>query len=50
MVRLTAPDYLGQERDKSKLPERKEFIYYHRTLGRSGSWKGVPLKSSSRTH
>ena len=28
MVRLIAPDYLGQEKDKSKLPERKEFIYY----------------------
>jgi hypothetical protein len=30
IVRLKAPDWLGYEnqKDKSKLPERKEFIYY----------------------
>lgn len=28
MVRLKAPDYLAQEKDKTKLPERKEFIYF----------------------
>ena len=36
MVRLKAPDYLGQEKDKSiKIPERKEFIYYQQ------KWEGL---------
>ena len=42
MVRLKAPDYLGQEKNKSKLPERKEFIYFtERWQGRG--WNGVPI-------
>lgn len=42
MVRLKAPDYLGQEKDKSKLPERKEFIYFtERWEGKD--FKGLPL-------
>ena len=42
MVRLKAPDYLGQEKNKTKLPERKEFIYYQeRWEGKD--WRGLPL-------
>ena len=43
MVRLKAPDYLGQEKDKSKLPERREFLYYQeRWCGLA--WNGIPLQ------
>jgi hypothetical protein len=38
IVRLKAPDYLGQEKDKSKLPERKDFIYYQE------KWEGVDFR------
>ena len=42
MVRLRAPDYLGQEKNKSKIPERKEFLYYEeRWTGKS--WKSIPV-------
>jgi hypothetical protein len=42
MVRLKAPDYLAQEKDKTKLPERREFIYYQeRWEGKD--WRGLPL-------
>ena len=37
MVRLKAPDYLGQEKDNLKLPERKELIYYQEEWRRSSS-------------
>lgn len=46
MVRLKAPDYLGQEKDKTKLPERKEFIYYQEEW-RGNDWRGVPLNPVS---
>ena len=46
MVRLKAPDYLTQEKDKSKLPERIEFIYYQeRWEGRDH--RGVSLNPVS---
>ena len=46
MVRLKAPDYLTQEKDKSKLPERIEFIYYQeRWEGKDH--RGVPLNPVS---
>ena len=50
MVRLKAPDYFGSsEKNKTKLPERKEFIYYQeRWEGKD--WRGLPIKSSRRTH
>ena len=48
MVRLKAFDYLAQEKEKdnnsttTKLPERKEFIYYQeRWEGKD--WRGLPL-------
>ena len=41
MVRLIAPDYLGQK-DKSKLPERKEFIYYQE-MWEGKDFRGVHL-------
>ena len=39
-----APDYLGQEKekDKTKLPERKEFIYYQE-MWEGKDFRGVPL-------
>ena len=43
MVRLKAPDYLGQEKDKTKLPERKEFIYYQERWN-GLAWNGIPLQ------
>ena len=42
MVRLRAPDYLTQEKDKSKLPERKEFIYFQERW-EGLDWRSVPL-------
>jgi hypothetical protein len=42
MVRLKAPDYLIQEKDKTKLPERKEFIYYQE-MWEGKDWRGTPL-------
>ena len=42
MVRLKAPDYLGQEKDNLKVPERKEWIYYQEEW-RGLSFRGVPL-------
>jgi hypothetical protein len=53
MVRLKAPDYLGQENQKdkdkdktTKLPERKEFLYYaERWEGKD--WRGIPLNPVS---
>ena len=42
MVRLMAPDYLRQEKDKTKLPERKEFIYYQE-MWEGKDFRGVPL-------
>ena len=42
MVRLKAPDYLGQEKDKTKLPERKEFIYYQERIGGATIGVGFP--------
>jgi hypothetical protein len=35
MVRLRAPDILGQEKNKTKVAERKEFLYYQER------WEGV---------
>ena len=42
MVRLKAPDYLGQEKNKSKLPERKDFVYFTERWEGKG-WNGVPI-------
>ena len=42
MVRLKAPDYLTQEKEKSKLPERKEFIYYQE-VWYGKDHRGLPL-------
>ena len=42
MVRLKAPDYLAQEKDKLKVPERKEFIYFLEEW-RGLDFRGVPL-------
>ena len=42
MVRLKAPDYLGQEKNKLKVPERKEFLYYQERW-EGLSWRGLPL-------
>jgi hypothetical protein len=42
MVRLKAPDYLTQEKDKTKLPERKAFIYYQE-MWEGKDWRGTPL-------
>lgn len=48
MVRLRAPDYLGQEKNKSKIPERKEFLYYEeRWTGKL--WNGVPANPVNHT-
>lgn len=42
MVRLKAADYLGQEKNKLKVPERKEFLYY--TVRFEGvDWRGVAV-------
>ena len=42
MVRLKAPDILGSEKNKTKVPERKEFLYYQeRWDGRD--WRNLPL-------
>ena len=46
MVSLRAPDFLTQEKDKSKLPERKEFVYYQE-MGEGKDWRGVPLNPVS---
>jgi hypothetical protein len=48
MVRLKAPDYLGQEKDKdkTKLPERKEFLYYMEEW-RGKDIRGIPLNPVS---
>jgi hypothetical protein len=42
MVRLKAPDILGQEKNKTKVPERKEFIYYQERW-EGLNWRNVPL-------
>ena len=47
MVRLFAPDYLGQK-DKSKLAERKEFIYYQE-MWEGNDCRGVPLNPVRNT-
>jgi hypothetical protein len=46
MVRLRAPDFLTQEKDKSKLPERKEFIYYQE-MWKGKDWRDAPLNPVS---
>ena len=42
MVRLKAPDILGQEKNKLKVPERKE-ILDHQERWEGLSHRGVPL-------
>ena len=44
MVRLMASDWLGleKEKDNTKLPERKEFIYYQE-MWEGKDFRGVPL-------
>ena len=42
MVRLKAPDILGQQKNKLKVPERKEFIYYQERW-EGLNWRNVPL-------
>ena len=48
MYRLRAPDYLGQEKNKTKVPERKEFLTYMERW-EAKSWRGIPLNPVMHT-
>ena len=41
-LRLKAPDILGHEKNKTKVPERKEYVYYQERW-EGQYWRGVPL-------
>ena len=48
MIRLRAPDYLGQEKNKTKLAERREFLYFvERWTG--VNFMGVPVSPVEHT-
>ena len=47
LIRLTAPDYLGNTTNKS-VPERKEYVYY-RERWEGKDWRGIPLNPVDHT-